>query len=117
MGNEDWQCKQEIQSTQVANKILGSSESLYVGNLPKDTTEEQLMEIFSKYGKVVNVRVKKAPSPYCFIGFDTAAAVGRALKDQPIMVNGSHELKISEKKDKKKKKKPPGKKKKKKKKK
>jgi RNA recognition motif-containing protein len=36
--------------------------NIHVGNLPPDTTEEDLMKLFSRFGKVKSVKIIKYPS-------------------------------------------------------
>lgn len=92
------------------------SQQLFVGNLPHNCAEDELVELFTKYGKVVDVRINqkagraeaarggrdgKAPGfvpNFGFIVFEQAEAVDRALKDKPIMLYGSHRLNVEEKK-------------------
>ncbi|EER10254.1 RNA-binding protein, putative [Perkinsus marinus ATCC 50983] len=55
---------------------LQRSSTLYVGNLSFYTTEEQIMELFSKCGKVKKVtmglnRFKKSPCGFCFVEYDS----------------------------------------------
>jgi len=94
------------------------SQQLFVGNLPHNCNEDELIELFTKYGKVMDVRINqkagradaagrggrdggKGPGfvpNFGFIVFDTVESVERALKDKPIMLYGSHRLNVEEKK-------------------
>ena len=38
---------------------ISNNQQLYVGNLPKDCTEEQLEDLFAKFGKVIDVRINQ----------------------------------------------------------
>jgi len=75
---------------------------LFVGNLPHNCYEEDLEELFSKYGKVVDVRINtcRARSFYVpnfgFIMFDEANSVSMVLRDKPIMLYGVHRLNVEE---------------------
>jgi len=98
------------------NRILSTSDSqqLFVGNLPHNCSDDDLMELFGKFGKVVDVRINqksgrenaqarggKAPAfvpNFGFIVFEHADAVERALGARPILLNGSHRLNVEEKK-------------------
>merc|ERR1719394_1673947 len=98
------------------NRILSTSDSqqLFVGNLPHNCNEEELMDLFGKFGKVVDVRINqksgrenavarggKAPQfvpNFGFIVFEQADAVERALTARPIMLYGNHRLNVEEKK-------------------
>lgn len=53
---------------------LGSSKTLYVGNLSFFTTEEQIYQLFSKVGEVKRIimgldRMKKTPCGFCFVEY------------------------------------------------
>ena len=76
---------------------LDVSTTLYIGNLSKFTREEQVIELFSRCGRVSRVimgldRYKKTPCGFCFVEFfthdDAHAAVdcisGTVLEDQII---------------------------------
>jgi len=92
------------------------SQQLFVGNLPHNCAEDELVELFTKYGKVVDVRINQKAGRadaarggrdgkaagfvpnFGFIVFEQAESVDRALKDKPIMLYGSHRLNVEEKK-------------------
>ena len=76
---------------------------LFVGNLPWDCTEDHLVELFGKYGRVTQVRINQmqgrdnamareaAVVPnFGFIVFESTDCVERALADKPIMLYGNH---------------------------
>lgn len=46
---------------------------IYIGNLPPDVREKELEDMFSKYGKIVNMNLKfgdgRGP-PFAFIEYD-----------------------------------------------
>ena len=57
---------------------------LIVKNLPKHITEKRLREVFSQFGELsdVNLRKKKKKSrKFCFIGFLETASAQKALKE------------------------------------
>jgi len=94
------------------------SQQLFVGNLPHNCAEDELVELFNKYGKVLDVRINQKAGRenqagrggrdggkaagfvpnFGFIVFDQAESVEKALKDKPIMLYGSHRLNVEEKK-------------------
>jgi len=91
--SEDEDTKEKVQAApQVVYKK--NPEFLYVGNLPKGATKEELAKVFAKYGKVKHVNMK-GPT-YCFVGFNNSDVVKKALKDCPIMIRGDHKLNVRE---------------------
>ena len=70
--------------------------SLFVGNLPHGCTEEELVEIFSKFGKINDVRIfVRAFDPnYGFIGFADVESAEKALSAKPILLYGVHRLDV-----------------------
>lgn len=46
--------------------------TLYVGNLPGDTREHEIEDLFRKFGPIVDIDLKMPPRPpgYCFIEFE-----------------------------------------------
>lgn len=49
------------------------SHQIFVGNLPNGTTDQELRDIFNKYGKVVEVRIN--PKNFGFVVFDNEESV------------------------------------------
>ncbi|OWF52643.1 ras GTPase-activating protein-binding protein 2-like isoform X2 [Mizuhopecten yessoensis] len=79
------------------------SHQLFVGNLPHNITEKELIDFFNAYGNVVELRINtkgsggKLPN-FGFVVFDTADPVKHILNNKPIMYNGEHRLNVEEKK-------------------
>ncbi|KAI1710353.1 RNA recognition motif domain-containing protein [Ditylenchus destructor] len=74
----------------------GAEFALIVHGLPKNTTDEDLYETFSKAGKLVHWQVKRdrknktnRPLGYGFVSFSTAEEVARAIENQPYYINGT----------------------------
>ncbi|KAI1710383.1 RNA recognition motif domain-containing protein [Ditylenchus destructor] len=70
--------------------------ALIVQGLPKNTTDEDLYETFSKAGKLVHWQVMRdrkyktnRPLGYGFVSFSTAEEVARAIDGQPHYINGT----------------------------
>ncbi len=66
-------------------KDLQASTTLYVGNLSFYTSEEQIIESFSKVGEIKRIimgldRVKKTPCGFCFVEYYTRKACLDAQK-------------------------------------
>ncbi|XP_067012119.2 RNA polymerase II-associated protein 3 isoform X2 [Anabrus simplex] len=67
--------------------------SLWVGNITHEVTEKQLIELFSKYGVVLSVRL--LPEKFCaFINFRDKSAPGPAMKNLQSYVLGGERLVI-----------------------
>ncbi|XP_060063515.1 ras GTPase-activating protein-binding protein 2-like isoform X2 [Ylistrum balloti] len=79
------------------------SHQLFVGNLPHNITEKELVDFFTGYGTVVELRINtkgsggKLPN-FGFVVFDNADPVKNILSNKPIMFNGEHRLNVEEKK-------------------
>merc|ERR1719209_2719415 len=80
---------------------------VYVGNLPNNCTEGDLRILFERFGKVTEVRLFHPPtSPPCdyyvpsfaFIAFSSQESVQRVLSSGPIMLYGTHRVKVEAKK-------------------
>jgi len=99
----------------------GDQYQLYVGNLPHGCTEDQLFDLFGKFGKVSEIRIHKKQISdgrgprlpprrggtggsqarqipnFCFVVFDKMISVEKALQSQSIMLYGTHRLNIGKK--------------------
>lgn len=83
------------------------SQQIFVGNLPHVAGEEELRAEFSRFGKIVDIRINTAKGKtgpkgqvpnFGFITFDEEGAVSRALNSRPIHLHGEHRLNVEEKK-------------------
>eukprot|EP00250_Pteridium_aquilinum_P007968 c17565_g1_i1 orf=125-964(+) len=56
--------------------------TLYVGNLPGDTREHEIEDLFRKFGPIVDIDLKMPPRPpgYCFIEFEDPRDAENARK-------------------------------------
>lgn len=75
------------------------SKRLYVGNIPYDTTENDLRELFAAHGEVLSVSVVEdrdtgRPRGFAFVEMEAAAAdaamtalSGRMLGDRSLNIN------------------------------
>jgi RNA recognition motif-containing protein len=71
-------------------RLIAESTTLYVGNLSFFTTEEQILELFSRAGEVSRIimgldRVKKTPCGFCFVEYYTREDAEEAMK----FINGT----------------------------
>lgn len=83
------------------------SQQIFVGNLPHAAGEEELKAEFSRFGKIVDIRINTAKGKtgpkgqvpnFGFITFEEESAVSRALSARPIHLHGEHRLNVEEKK-------------------
>jgi len=96
-------------------KTSGDSQQLFVGNLPHNCSEDELVELFSKFGKVNDVRINQKQARqdaarggrdgkqsfvpnFGFIVFADVESVEKALSAKPILLYGTHRLNVEEKK-------------------
>jgi hypothetical protein len=95
---------------------FGDQNQLFLGNLPHNATEDELREIFSEFGSILDLRVHskptnkvavpsgRAPPNYGFITYETQTGVQNCLAAKPIFYpkddkNGT-QLNVEEKKTK-----------------
>ena len=65
------------------NNITIDKKSIFVGQLPKETTSENIKEHFAKYGTIVDVNlIHKPTNVFTFIQFDTEKAAAAALEKE-----------------------------------
>jgi len=60
--------------------------NIYIGNLPKDFVEDELIELFEEYGvvksaKIIRDRYTKISRGYGFVEMEDKDAAHRAIKD------------------------------------
>lgn len=53
---------------------------LYVGNLPFDIREKDIEDMFYKFGKLVDLKLKipRGGNPFCFLEFESAKGIAGA---------------------------------------
>lgn len=58
------------------------SRTIYVGNLPADIKEHEIEDLFSKYGRILDIELKLPPRPpcYCFVEFESARDADDAIR-------------------------------------
>ncbi|KAH3827573.1 hypothetical protein DPMN_129510, partial [Dreissena polymorpha] len=73
-----------------------ATRTLFLGNLDKDITIEELKERLDKYGEILDIDVKRqgAVTAYSFIQFSDISSVVRALKDLDGTAWSSTKLKV-----------------------
>ncbi|RZB41641.1 RRM 1 domain containing protein [Asbolus verrucosus] len=89
--------KNKIQGEEFWEEIHSmKTNQLFLGNLPHNATEEELRDIFSEFGGILDLRVHskptnktvvpsgRAPPNYGFITYETQAGVQNCLAAKPI---------------------------------
>ncbi|XP_052759600.1 msx2-interacting protein-like isoform X2 [Mya arenaria] len=73
-----------------------ATRTLFLGNLEKDITTEELKERLEKYGEILDVDVKRqgAITAYAFIQFSDISSVVKSLKDLDGITWGTTKLKV-----------------------
>ncbi|ROT77606.1 ras GTPase-activating protein-binding protein 2 isoform X1 [Penaeus vannamei] len=83
------------------------SQQIFVGNLPHTAGEDELKAEFSRFGKIMDIRINTAKGKtgpkgqvpnFGFITFEEEGSVSKALNSRPIHLNGEHRLNVEEKK-------------------
>ncbi|KAH7301728.1 hypothetical protein KP509_23G039200 [Ceratopteris richardii] len=56
--------------------------TIYVGNLPVDVREQEIEDLFYKYGRIVDIELKLPPRPpgFCFVEFEDARDAEDAIE-------------------------------------
>ncbi|XP_049645487.1 ras GTPase-activating protein-binding protein 1-like [Suncus etruscus] len=76
-----------------------NSHQLFLGNLPHEVQEQELLQVFQAFGKVLELRVLsggEAPD-FGFVVFDGCEPVQKALSRRPITIRGGVRLNVQEK--------------------
>lgn len=68
---------------------------VFIGNLPAGVKDEEVRNVFSKYGTILEIRLN--PKNFGFVIFNSSEPVEQILINRPIKI-GSHEINIEEKK-------------------
>ncbi|XP_037083944.1 ras GTPase-activating protein-binding protein 2-like [Pollicipes pollicipes] len=74
------------------------AEKIFVGNLPPDISDQELINHFNPFGEVVDVKIYSSKPPpkgvpprtypnYGFVIFDSAATVQKVLADMPVRLS------------------------------
>ena len=66
--------------------------NIYVGNLAKDVKDEELQDLFSKYGKVDNVKIIRDLYSQASKGFGFVEMPGKAEAEKALAELNSFEL-------------------------
>jgi RNA recognition motif-containing protein len=88
-----------------AARKIGLNKKLYVGNLPFSSTEEDLKDLFARYGTVTSVKVitdreTGRPRGFAFVEMSEPSAATDAIKALDGTQLGGRALKVSEAQDK-----------------
>jgi cold-inducible RNA-binding protein len=75
--------------------------SIYVGNLPHSTTEDELREVFSQHGRVSSVNVIKdretgRPRGFAFVDMPDGGEAATAIKELNLTEIGGRSITVDE---------------------
>ena len=91
--------KKPFVSSNAANvsRSVPDSCQVFVGGLPSSTTQNELRDVFTRFGKIVEIRVN--PKNFGFVVFDNEQSVHEimALKDESPLYLRDKKLNIEEK--------------------
>lgn len=84
--------------------FVPDNQQLFIGNLPHSITEQEIRELFEKFGNVIDIKINRKGASrdlpnFGFVAFDNHEAVGKAMKAKPILLHGKRRINIEEKKD------------------
>ncbi|CAI5480309.1 unnamed protein product [Closterium sp. Yama58-4] len=66
-----WGCRRPSDRPRMSSMSGRSHRTVYVGNLPGDTRESEVEDLFAKYGKILDIELKLPPRPpgFAFVEF------------------------------------------------
>ncbi|KAH7642214.1 hypothetical protein HUG17_5259 [Dermatophagoides farinae] len=71
-----------------------ATRTLFVGNLDKEVTEDDLSSRFSQFGQILDIEIKKQNQPYAFIRYSDIPSVVKAIRKYDNEFMGSTRLKL-----------------------
>ncbi|CAN9511750.1 unnamed protein product [Ophioblennius macclurei] len=73
-----------------------ATRTLFIGNLEKTTSYQQLLDIFQRFGEIVDIDIKKINGipQYAFVQYSDIASVCKAIKKMDGEYLGSNRLKL-----------------------
>ncbi|CAF0857761.1 unnamed protein product [Didymodactylos carnosus] len=84
--------------TKINNEDRDATRTIFVGNLERDITEEQLQDVFDKYGVIEEIDLKIPSSsskrPYAFIQYENLDMAFKAKSQQDGRLIGKSEARI-----------------------
>lgn len=91
-------------SKTASGPVIPDNQQLFVGNLPHNAEDKDLIEFFSKFGNVIEVKINRKGMTrdlpnFGFVSFDGPDAVQKALSAKPLLLYGRHRLNVEEKKE------------------
>lgn len=90
--------------TSVSNNSIKAAKNmnkkLFIGGLPFNTTEHELLEFFGKYGKIIKVEIPKQrksekPRGFGFIYFEKSSSALRAMENRNVLRGKKMTLRIA----------------------
>lgn len=75
---------------------MGGGRIVFVGNLPLDTREQELEDLFFKYGKIVKIDLKlpSRPPGFAFVEFEEVEDAERAVQGRDNHDFFGHKLRV-----------------------
>lgn len=83
----------ELEPMEFTEKKFNANSRLFVGNLPRELEEEELKEMFTKYGEIGDLYYNKQGS-YAFINFDFRCNAEKAKKELQSHVLKGRTMKV-----------------------
>ncbi|XP_072308387.1 msx2-interacting protein [Eucyclogobius newberryi] len=73
-----------------------ATRTLFIGNLEKTTSYQQLLDVFQRFGEIVDIDIKKVNGvpQYAFVQYSDIASVCKAIKKMDGEYLGSNRLKL-----------------------
>ncbi|XP_012719218.2 msx2-interacting protein isoform X1 [Fundulus heteroclitus] len=73
-----------------------ATRTLFIGNLEKTTSYQQLLDIFQRFGEIVDIDIKKANGipQYAFVQYSDISSVCKAIKKMDAEYLGNNRLKL-----------------------
>ena len=74
-----------------AEIVFSHMQKLYIGNLSRNTTENDIRELFARFGELMNIEIladKRSNRFFAFLTYKTAEMVDEVQKNRPHSLHG-----------------------------